>query len=277
MSNIETPQPQAAQPQNATVDSGSGFITGVTPPQHVPQQQATNGLIYRDDRQQEPQTPQQRMFTEEQVESFRQQEKDKLYPEIQRMSEQLRTLQEERDAERAERERVAQEAESERRAKEEQEMDLRQLLDQRTATFQQQIEERDRRYEADRAVFEQERRLTELNEYRRDRLEQEGAYIFPELQGFITGNSPEEVDASIEALKERTASILNQITAAQPPPQPFSRVAANPGVPPVGPLEQLPSYEQLSPQDIAAMPMDTYKRHRDELLRAASQQRRQGR
>ena len=41
-------------------------------------------------------------------------------------------------------------------------------------------------------------------------------------------------------------------------------------------MEQLPSYEQLSPQDIAGMDMDTYKRYRPELLQATNPNRRQG-
>jgi hypothetical protein len=271
MSNIETPSQSATTPNNGISDSGNGFITGVTPPQHVTTPSNAQGYV-----PEQPQQPQQRTFTEEQVEAFRQQEKDKLYPEMQRMSEQLRTLQEERDAEKAERQRLAEEAEAARLAKEESEMDLRALMEKRDAEFRSAMEDRDRRYEADRAVFEQERRLQEVTDYRRARLEQEGEFLLPELREFVSGNSPDEIDASIEALKERTASIIANVTAVQPPPQPF-RVAANPGVPPVGPLEQLPSYESLTPQDIATMPMDTYKRHRDELLRAASQQRRQGR
>ena len=35
-----------------------------------------------------------------------------------------------------------------------------------------------------------------------------------------------------------------------------------PSVPPVGPMEQLPSYETVVARDIAAMDMDTYKRYR---------------
>jgi len=49
-----------------------------------------------------------------------------------------------------------------------------------------------------------------------------------------------------------------------------------PSVPPVGPMEQQPSYEQMSPQAIAEMDMDTYKRYRPTLLQAASQSRRRG-
>jgi len=252
------------------VSDGSGFLQGVQP--------STASVAAQQPVQQQPPVqpqPQQRMFTEEELEAARRQEKDKLYPRIEEMGNQLKALQDERDAERAERERIANEAETARVAKEEEAMDLRQLMERRDQEFRSALEERDRRYDADRAIFDQERRLQELTEYRRARLEQEGEFIIPELREFVVGNSPDEVDASIEALKERTASIVANFAAQAPPPQPF-RGTAMPSVPPVGPMEQLPSYETLRPADIAGMSMDDYKRHRDTLLRAASQQRRLG-
>ena len=67
----------------------------------------------------------------------------------------------------------------------------------------------------------------------------------------IAGNSIEEVDASIEFIKERSAAIAaNYAAAAAQQQQPFRSGTAMPSVPPVGPMEQLPSYEQLTPEDI---------------------------
>lgn len=271
MSNTEnttyTQQP-TGQPQNGVADTGSGFLTGVQPAARpVP-----TGQVIEQQPPQQQQPPQGR-FSEEDIERARQQEKDKLYPRLEEMSTQLRSLQEQREAEQAERQRLAEEAEQARLAKEESEMDLRALMDKRDQEYRSQLEERDRRYEADRAVFEQERRLAEVTNYRRDRLEQEQEFIIPELREFVAGSSPEEIDASIEAMKARTEAIVANFVQQQPPPVPF-RGAAMPSAPPVGPMEQLPSYETLSPQDIAGMDMKTYERHRDQLLRAASQQRR---
>jgi len=256
------------------VDTGNGILVGVQPAQprqagdwngQQPAQQG-NGQ----------QAPQQQVFTAEQVEAFRQQEKDKLYPQMQEMSAQLRALQEEREAEKTERQRLADEAEQARQAKEESEMDLRALMEKRDEEFRSQLEERDRRYEADRAVFDQERRLAEIQEYRRQRIEQEQEYLLPEIRDFVAGNTPEEIDQSIEYIKERSQIIAsNFAAAAQQQQQPF-RGGAMPSVPPVGPMEQQPSYEQMSPQAIAEMDMDTYKRYRPTLLQAASQSRRRG-
>ena len=273
MSDTAHTQPNVSvtpQPQNGVAESGNGFIVGVQPAQHpqgVQQQpqyvQQPNGT---DDR------PAYR-WTDEDLEKARQQEKDKLYGRLDEMGGQLKSIQDERAAEQAERQRLADEAEAARRAKEESEMDLRALMEKRDQQFRSELEERDRRYEADRAVFDQERRLVEVTNYRRDRLEQEQEYIIPELREFVTGDSPEAIDSSIEAMKARTEAIVANFTAAQPPPVPF-RGAAMASTPPVGPMEQLPSYEQLTPQDIAGMDMDTYKRYREQLLRAASPTRR---
>jgi hypothetical protein len=188
------------------------------------------------------------------------------------MSNQLAQIQSDRAAEIAERDRLAAEAAEATRLREEGEMEVRDLLTKKEQEWQGRLEEMDRRYAADRAVFEQERRLREVQDYRQARVEQEGEFILPELREFVAGNTPEEVDASIEAMKARSESIFNNILA-QAQPQ-VLRPAAMPSVPPVGPMEQLPSYETLSPQDIAGMDMDTYKRYREGLLRAASQQRR---
>ena len=73
-------------------------------------------------------------------------------------------------------------------------------------------------------------------------------------------------------MKQRSEMIFQNLQAAQQP-QPF-RGAAMPSVPPVGPMEQLPSYEQLTPEDIRTMDMDTYKRYREQLLHATSPRQR---
>src|SRR6478752_10520320 len=68
-------------------------------------------------------------FTAEDLEKARQQEKEKLYPRIDEMQAQLRQLAEDREAAQTERQRLADEAEQARKAQEENEMDLRQLME----------------------------------------------------------------------------------------------------------------------------------------------------
>lgn len=267
---------------DSTITSdGQGVLVGVTPaqPQNAmqwsqqrPDQVVTQPLQVVD---QAPQQQNGSRFTEQDIERARQQEKEKLYPRIEEMSEQLKQLRSEREAEQAERQRLTDEAETARKAKEENEMDLRALMERREGEFQSQISELAQRYDTDRAIFDRERALQEAREYRLARIEQESNDILPELRDLIGGDSPEAVDASIEEMKARSEAIFNNMAAAQQP-QPF-RGAAMASVPPVGPMEQMPSYEQLTPDDIRTMDMDTYKRYREQLLRATSPNRQRGR
>jgi hypothetical protein len=115
-----------------------------------------------------------------------------------------------------------------------------------------------------------------VQDYRRQRVEQEQEYLLPELRDFIVGSSPEEIDQSIEFIKERSQIIASNFAAAAEQRQPFRGGTAMPSVPPVGPMEQLPSYEQLTPEAIRDMDIDTYKRYRTQLLQATNPNRRRG-
>jgi hypothetical protein len=188
---------------------------------------------------------------------------------MEEMSSQLRILQEERQAEANERQRLADEAEAARRQQEEQEMDLRTLMERREAEMRSELEQINQRYEQDRAVFDRERMLVEAAQYRMARIEQEAEFIMPELRDLVWGDTPQDIDASIEEMKNRTASIVGNMTQQFQPQVPF-RGAASPSQPPLGPLEQMPSQQQLSPDDIRNMSMDDYKKYRQQLLAATS-------
>lgn len=264
--------------ENQTVDTGSGFLVGVQPAQPQPaiqqlrpDQAVSQPVVVVP---QQPQGPQPR-WTDDDLEKARQQEKDKLYGRIDEMGTQLRELQQAREAEMAERQRLMDEATSAAQAKEESEMEVRDLLTKREQEWNAQFTELSTRYDNDRAVFEKERQLAEVEFYRRDRLAQEADNIIPELREFVLGSTIEEVDNSIEAMKARTLSIFSNIAAAteQLPFQQQRGAALT--APPVGPMEQLPEYEQLTPEAIKGMDMDTYKRYRDQLLRASNPNRQQ--
>jgi hypothetical protein len=213
-------------------------------------------------------------WTDEDLERARQQEKDKLYGRLDEVQTQLRQIQSDRETEQAERERLAHEADEARRLKEEGELEVRDLLTRKETEWQSQFTKLEQRYDADRAVFEKERLFAQVQEYRRDRIEQESEYILPELRDLISGDTPESIDASIEVMKARTEQIFANMQAAIPQPQiPFQRGAA-PTAPPVGPMEQMPSYESLTPDDIRGMDMETYKRYRGQLLQATNPNRR---
>jgi hypothetical protein len=162
--------------------------------------------------------------------------------------------------------------------KEESEMDLRALIEKRDREWQERFEQTEQQHATERAIFDKERQLAAVEAYRRERLEQEEPYVLPELRDLVAGNTPEEVDAAIEFMKARTEAIAQNFAAAAQQAQtqvPF-RGAAMPSVPPVGPLEQLPSSQPITQEFLDSMDMDTYKRHREQLLRMTNPKHRQG-
>jgi len=263
--------------ENQMVDTGQGVLVGVQPAQpraagdwqgNTRPDQAVSQPVVVVQPGGNGQQPMAR-WTDEDIARARQEEKDKLYGRIEEMGAQLKELSEARTAELAEREAAAAAAADALRIKEEDELGVRELLAKRETEFQAQITALEKRYDADRAVFEQERRLQEIETYRRERIEQEAEFILPELRDLISGITPEAVDASIEVMKARTEQIFANMQAAQPQPYQYQPVrGAAPTAPPVGPMEQLPAYESLTPEDIKGMDMETYKKYRPQLLQA---------
>lgn len=213
----------------------------------------------------------QRFYTDDDLERVRREEKDKLYGRIQTMDEQLKAIVKEREAVEEAR-RIEIEAQAERaRLEEEENMKTRDLLKRKEEEWSNRFSELESRYEQDRAVFERERRFNEVESYRQERIAQDSEYIIPELRDLIRGNSEEEIDASIEEMKARTAAIMGQLEASVSVQRQSMRGAA-PTAPPVGPMEQMETYESITPDDIRSMDMETYKKYRASLLNAAGRQ-----
>lgn len=210
-----------------------------------------------------------RFFTQEQVnemiEKARTQEKDKLYPTIQQTDERAKAM----EAELAELKkfRKAQEkAEADRqkaiddaqRAKEEAEMSAKDLLAKRDQDFNARIEQLQRENEQRIALMEQEVKFNQLQAYIQRRAAEEMNAIEPQLLDFITGNTPEEVEASIEVLKQKSLAIAESARNAG-----VRQRAAMPGVAPVAgtngvtPLDQ-PGDRQISAEDIRGMSMQEF-------------------
>jgi DNA repair exonuclease SbcCD ATPase subunit len=210
-------------------------------------------------------------YTDEDLERVRREEKDKLYGRISQMDEQLKSIQKEREEAEAER-RAQVEAEAEaRRREEEEKMEVRDLLRKKEEEFNARLAEVESQREADRMLLEKERRFTEIEQYRIARTSQESEFIIPELRDLIRGNDENEIDASIEEMKARTAAIMGNISGAVQDQRQAMR-GASPTAPPVGPMEQMESYQSLTPEDIGSMDMETYKKHRERLLRASASQ-----
>lgn len=217
-----------------------------------------------------------KVYTAEDLARVRQQEKDKLYGRINEMSETLQQMREREEREAREREEAEAREREEAERKAEEEMDFKTLLakkeeewQNRFQTIQQEIAQKD-------ALLEREREFQALENYRQSKLSEHEDDIMPELRDMVQGNTPEEIDASINALVEKTSHILGQVAASQ---QQYRQQMPGPRVtaPAMGPLEQNESAQQtLSADDIRNMDMKTYREYRDQLMQATSRKAREG-
>ena len=218
------------------------------------------------------------VFTAEDIEKARKQEKDKLYDSMETMKGELAELRKQRETELAEREaekqRIAAEAAAAAKAKEEEELSVRQLLEKREQEFAAQIAAERQERESALELLRLEQEFSVLQQYRADRLAQEADNILPELLDLVvTGPTAEKIEESIAGLKARSERILQMAVQGQQ-----AQRAAMPGVsvtaPPVGPAEINSENQTISLEQLRSMSMDDYMKNRDKLLPAASQARR---
>lgn len=214
------------------------------------------------------------------IQEARAQEKSKLYPQLEKLQEELAILRkrdDERAASEAERaaKRKAREAEiaAEKKAQLETEMDVKELLKTKESEWQKQLDaERQERQKAF-DLLTREREYQELQSYRQQRMEQERNDIMPELLDLVDGNSKDEVEQSILRAKEKTAKILESVQAASQQSR-KEMVGTRVTVPASGPLDT--NSESNIAQDVSNMSMADYIKNRDKLLRSGSNNRGQG-
>ena len=214
-------------------------------------------------------TSSQKFYTEEDLAKVRAQEKSKLYPEIDSLKEEVAALKKEKE-EKAARKAAKEAAEAadkdaKQKAKLEEDLDAKELIKLKEAEWQEQLERERSERERAFALLEQERNFAELSSYKQNRLEQERENIIPELLDLVGGNSPEEVDASLEGLKERSARILESAQSAMQNAR-KEMTGTRATLPPAGPLEMNTESRQFTAQDIASMSVNEYAKYRDKLL-----------
>lgn len=226
-----------------------------------------------------------KLFTEDDVEAIRKQEKDKMYKRLEdadarvkAMEDQMSIISLEREAARRDaEERAAKDAEL-LRERELNELSAKELLLKREDEFNvklAQIEddyksrfnEIERQREQQAALLDQERRFQEVNSYRQRRVAEEQENIIPELIDLVTGNSEDEIENSIAVLRERSNAIIESIQQATAASQGRLR-GVSPTAPPVGPMETQTEYQTLTAEDIRNMPMEQYAKMRDRLMNA---------
>ena len=226
-----------------------------------------------------------KVFTEDEVESIRKQEKDKMYKRLEEADTRVRSMEEQMGVISAEREAAKKEAEARAakesdilRQREVDELSAKELLLKREEEFNVKLQEIDgeykRRFEeiegqrqAQEAIIEKERRLQEINSYRNRRLQETQEEIIPELIDLVSGNTEDEIETSISVLRDRSNAIMESIQQATAQQQ--GRLRGAPvTAPPVGPMETQTEYQTLNADDIRNMTMDQYAKMRDRLLNA---------
>jgi len=214
----------------------------------------------------------QNQFTVDDIAKARAQEKAKLYPQVEKLQEELAVLKKERDeraaleAERAAK-RQSREAErlAEKKAQEEEEMSFKKLLKTKEQEWEEKLTSERQERERAFALLEREREFQELSTYRQQRLEAERDGIIPELVDLISGNSKDEIEQSILGLKERSAKIFDSV--AQVAQQSRKEMAGTRITSPAsGPLDNDSDSRTYSPNDINNMSMADYAKNRAKLL-----------
>lgn len=226
-------------------------------------------------------------YTEEDLNRVRTQEKDKLYREIESLrakaealpsiESELATMRQEREREAAEKQAAAQAADDAARVQREAEMSAKELLDERQREWENKFAALEAEREAQQQLLDKERQFAQLRDYTQARVAQEQSSIAPELLDLVDGNTPEEVDASIERLKAKSAAIAEKVRGTQQ-----SLAAQQQGVSPAGfnatgPMDMLPTTQNYTAEDIAAMtPREYAEKVRPTVMGRGNTQRNRG-
>lgn len=212
-----------------------------------------------------------RTFSADDLQKARQQEKDKLYGELEKMKSQLAESQqfinsikarEEEDTKAAELKKQEQEAKA-KKAKED-EMSAKDLADKRFTELNASWEERFNKLQSERdqerAILEKERAYNELVDYRNGRLAEAAAMneIAPQFHDFITGDTREQIDSAIERAKAATTSIAQETSQLLTQAQQQPRGVSPSGYTAFGPMEGVLGQKTYTPDDINQMSMKEY-------------------
>jgi hypothetical protein len=214
-------------------------------------------------------------YTEEDLARVRSQEKDKLYPQIDKLKEELDALKRDRDAELSARKVEAEAVAAQKKQDAEAELEVRDLLKVKEQEWSEQLERERQERERAFALLEREKTYTEIQNYRNTRLDQERDSIIPELVDLVSGSTQDEIEESIQGLKDRSSRILD---SAQQAMQAARRDMTGTRVttPAAGPLDIETGSKQFTADDISAMSLNDYAKYRSQLLSPSAQGRTKG-
>jgi hypothetical protein len=217
-----------------------------------------------------PAPPTEQYFTAAQVEAARQQEKDKVYDRITRAEDQsnifkteLATLRADKDARDAEAARAQAEAEKAVKDAAEEKLTATQLIAAREKEMQDRFAAMEAKLAADQAVIAKEQQFLSLQSYTQRRVAEEQAQdnIAPEFLDYITGETAEQIEASITKAVEKTASIAEARANAGALTPRLPGVSPT-GFAPAGPLDQFQHPHEYTQAEIDAMSMPEYAEYR---------------
>lgn len=233
----------------------------------------TGVLVGADPRTPPPAPTPVQSFTQEDLERARSQEKNKLHTKLEAMEaelERLKVEREKREAEeaqhRADAEAQAAAADEAARKEAEAALDVRSLLEKK----EQEWDAKFRQAESDRAAAEallrREQEYREVMDYRAQAIAANQDTIMDHLRDMVTGNTPEEIDASIAVLAAKSSAILEDAQAALTGARAAQRGTSVTGMPSGSPLDTSSGQSPYSADDIAGMSMTEYIKNRDKLL-----------
>ena len=260
------PDPNAAPPEGDPPAPDPNTITvPVTPPP------ATSGNRNQRTSEEPPQA-----FTQEDVERIRQEERARVLAEQTRADGLENELAQFR---KAEEDRQAAEAKTQRDAarvakkKEEEEMELRDLIQKKDEEWEARLLEERQERERAFALLEQERHHASLQTYMAQRMAEQGDNIVPILRDLVGGNSKEDIDSSIAMLVQKSEHMKSDSVQAMRNLQ-AGRPMVGVTAPPVGPMESSQTSRTYTADELKAMSAEDYASQREDLLRAASASRR---
>lgn len=222
--------------------------------------------------------PPAQMFSAEDLERARQEEKDKLYKRLDKQGSELKELKgtltewqkdrEDRAAEKA----AAQQAEADAvKRQAEEEMSAKQLIAVKEREWQERLDRLEQEREQERALLEKERNFSALKAFISQRAREEADSIAPELIDLIGGNTQEEVERSIATLRDKTQAILANVSNAQIGARAAQRGVSTAGYAATGPMDNEPGQKTLTQEEIKAMPMSEWAKIRGQVIGATTQ------
>ena len=218
-------------------------------------------------------------FSADDLAKARAQEKQKLYPQMEKMAQELEALkkaQAEEAARKAEKAKLREQEElAKQKAKDEEELSAKELLQKKEQEFQSALQAERLERENAIALLEKERMFQDLMFYRQQRIEEERDSIVPQLIDLVNGDTKEEIESSIATLKAKSDAIMQDVQQATLSAK-QQMVGARVTAPASGPLDNDSDQHISTPDSISNMSMADYAKQRAKLLGGAANNRGQG-